>query len=250
MLIKSGRASHFRLLDLFCCEGIGAQGYWHSGRFSEIVGVDIDPEMRTRYSFDFVCANALTLDYEFLLQFDFIHASPPCQAYSKITPDQSKHLRLIDATHLMLHAVGKPYVIENVEGSGLELRPNLVINGAYFGLPSDRRRYFHVSTLAKPLRLMRTGSAANVVVNGGSVTRAQVIEAMGLQMISPHRLKRLTLHGMEQGIPPAFTQHIAELVIRSKFLIGDETRHRCSSEMSSSTATHEVNQRCTITHDN
>jgi hypothetical protein len=90
-----------RLLDLFCGEGLAAWGYWLSGRFSEIVGVDINPEMSSSYSFDFVCADALTLDYEFLLQFDFIHASPPCQGYSKMTPDQSKHPRLIPGTHLM-----------------------------------------------------------------------------------------------------------------------------------------------------
>lgn len=224
------RACHFRLLDLYCGEGLAAWGYWRSSRFSEIVGVDINPDMRTKYSFDFVCRNALTLDYEFLDQFDFIHASPPCQAYSKITPDKSKHLRLIAATHLILHATGKPYVIENVEGSGLELHPNLVANGTYFGLPSDRRRYFHVSALKTPLRRISSGGAANIQVNGGNVTRAEVITAMGLDVISPHRLKLLSLHGMEQGVPPAMTKYIAELVIPDKFLIGDETRHRCSSE--------------------
>lgn len=198
-----------RMLDLYCGEGLASWGYWRSGRFSEIVGVDINPEMRTRYSFDFVCASALTLTYAFLEQFDFIHASPPCQAYSKITPDRSKHVRLIAATHLMLVAAGKPYCIENVEGSGQELRPNLVMNGAYFGLPSDRRRYFHVTGL-KDCRLLRMTLGANIQVHGGKAKRTDVIAALGLSIIPDRQLKKITKHGMEQGVPPMMTSWIAE----------------------------------------
>ena len=73
------------LLDLYCGTGVGAWGYWRSGRFSQIVGVDTDDEKLAGYSFDKINANALSLDYDFLAQFDFIHASPPCQAYSKMT---------------------------------------------------------------------------------------------------------------------------------------------------------------------
>lgn len=199
-----------RLLDLYCGEGLAAWGYWLSGRFSEIVGVDIEQKMRTRYSFDFVCADALGLTYEFLEDFDFIHASPPCQAYSKITPDKSRHMRLIAATHLMLAAVAKPYCIENVEGSGRELRPNLVMNGAAFGLPSDRRRYFHVTGLEARRLLMNVRDGAHIRIHGGTATRGDVIQAMGLQVIPARRLSLLTQKGMEQGIPPAMTRWIAE----------------------------------------
>jgi len=204
-----------RLLDLYCGEGLAGWGYWLSGRFSEIVGVDINPEMRTRYSFDFVQGNALALDYEFLHQFDFIHASPPCQAYSKITPDKSQHMRLIAATHLMLYASGKPYAIENVEGSGKELKPNVVMNGAYFGLPSDRRRYFHVTGLEARRLLMKVRAGTQIHIHGGSATRAQTVEALGLNCISKQRLKNLTQDGMEQGVPPVMTRWIAETLFPS-----------------------------------
>lgn len=207
-----------KLLDLYCGEGLAAWGYWRSARFSEIIGVDIEPKMRTRYAFDFVCADALSLDYEFLLQFDFIHASPPCQAYSRMTPDTSQHMRLVAATHLMLQAAGKPYVIENVGGSYKELKPNLAANGHYFGLPHERRRYFHVSTLEAPARLIRSGLSVNI--HGGDyISRGKLIDAMGLQMISRHALNKITCKGMEQGIPPLMTKHIAEMVISSKFMI-------------------------------
>lgn len=208
-----------RMLDLFCCEGVGAWGYWLSGRFSEIVGVDKDGDRRLSYSFDFIQADALSLDYEFLMSFDFIHASPPCQGYSNCTPDQSKHMRLVAATHLMLHAAGKPYVIENVEGSSKELRPNLVMDGHYFGLPSERRRYFHVSTLTAGSRLMRAGETINVH-GWGYTSRAEIIEALGLHEINARRLSNITRYGMKQGIPPAMTRKIAELMFSDKFMIG------------------------------
>lgn len=208
-----------KLLDLYCGEGLAAWGYWLSARFSEIVGVDINPENQARYSFDFVCADVISLDYDFLLQFDFIHASPPCQAYSKITPDRSKHVRLIAATHLMCKATGKPYVIENVEGSSKELRPNIVIDGHSLGLPLQRRRYFHASTLEAPVRLIKSGDSINL--HGDDfVSKSQMIKAMGLKMISRHQLKKMTVKGIKQGIPPAMTKFIAETLVPGKFLIG------------------------------
>lgn len=223
----------YRLLDLFCGEGLAAWGYWLSGRFSEIVGVDINPENRDRYSFDFVQGDAMKLDYEFLMQFDFIHASPPCQFYSKATPDRSKHPRLIPGVHHMLFAVGKPFVIENVEGSGKDLRPNLVMNGHGVGIPSDRRRYFHVSTLDAAQRLIKSGRG--IRVHGGLASRSDLIQAMGLNVISRHRLKLLTMHGIEQGIPPAFTQHIAEMVLPHKIMIGERASNLSASHVSNLT---------------
>lgn len=223
-----------RMLDLFCGEGLAAWGYWLSGRFTEIVGVDNDPDMRTRYSFDFVCADAMRLDYEFLMSFDFIHASPPCQAYSKRTPDKGKHPKLIAATHLMLTAAGLPYVIENVEGSGQELRPNIVASGEYFGLPSVRRRYFHASPVTHNQRwlerrsiLMRTRERINIHA-GSHVARIDVIKALGLDVINENRLQNLTVGGMEQGIPPAMTLEIARLIFPHKALIGEKRRSSSS----------------------
>jgi DNA (cytosine-5)-methyltransferase 1 len=208
-----------KMLDLFCCEGIGAWGYWLSGRFSEIVGVDLDDDRRLSYSFDFIQKDALTLDYDFLSQFDFIHASPPCQAYSHLTPDKSRHMRLIAATKLMLHSSGKPHVIENVRGSIKDLRPNLVMDGHYFGLPSERQRYFYVSTLEAAERLIKPGRTINV--HGRNyVTRDEWIEALGLNEINARRLSHMTISGMRESIPPVMTKKIAELMFSDKFMIG------------------------------
>jgi len=216
----SSSYSSYRLLDLFCGEGLAAWGYWSSARFSEIVGVDNNQDMKSRYAFDFLCQDVLSLDYEFLDQFDFIHASPPCQAYSYLTPDPSLHPRLILNVKQMLFASGKPHVVENVPGSALELRPNFVANGHYFGLVTDRPRYFYVSSLIEPVRLIRPGNT--LAIHGrGFVSRAALVDAMGLRdVVSRARLEKMTRSGIEQGVPPNMTRAIADLVVTKKVLCG------------------------------
>jgi len=212
--------SPYRLLDLFCGEGLSAWGYWSSGRFSEIVGIDNNNDMKSRYAFDFLCQDVLSLNYEFLDQFDFIHASPPCQAYSYLTPDPSLHPRLILNVKHMLFASGKPHVVENVPGSALELRPNFVVNGHYFGLVTDRPRYFYVSSLIEPVRLIKPGNT--LAIHGRDfVRRDALIDAMGLRdVVSRTRLDAMTRSGIEQGVPPQMTRAIADLVVTKKVLCG------------------------------
>ena len=208
---------------MYCGGGLASAGYWQSGCFSDIVGVDIS-NFRGVYPFDFIQGDAIKLDYDFLFQFDFIHASPPCQAYSKITPNDKRgsHPRLIAATHLMLTAVGKPYVIENVEGSSKELRPNLVLSGRDVGLPIERRRYFHVSEAheIKTRLSSKVSSARGINIHGGDyISRDTLVAAMGLNELPGTHLRQLTMSHIEQGIPPAMTKLIAEMLF-SKFMIG------------------------------
>jgi len=207
-----------RLLDLFCGEGLAAWGYWNSGRFSEIVGVDCNPAMAGKYAFDFIQGDCMKLTYDFLMGFDFIHASPPCQAYSYITPDQSKHHRLVAGTRLMLYASGVPHVIENVQGAVKELRPNLTLDGHFVGLPMQRRRYFYVSTWEKTEQHLGVGES--IPVHGRKfICRAELIRAFGLDCVNTQRCSSLTIHGMEEGIPPAMTHYIASRLY-DKLVIG------------------------------
>src|SRR5258707_15825847 len=65
-----------KLLDLFCGAGGCAVGYHRAG--FEVTGVDINPQ--PRFPFRFIQADAMTFPLE---GYDVIHASPPCQGYSK-----------------------------------------------------------------------------------------------------------------------------------------------------------------------
>src|SRR4029077_9084179 len=69
-----------RLLDLYCCEGGAAMGYNRAG--FDITGVDTRPQ--PRYPFEFHQGDALEYLAAHGAEFDVIHASPPCQAYTAL----------------------------------------------------------------------------------------------------------------------------------------------------------------------
>src|SRR4051812_21571297 len=97
-----------RLLDLFCGAGGCSVGYERAG--FEVVGVDIAEQ--PRYPFEFWQADAMRvlgvlvhdgfwLDYEW----DAIHASPPCQDYSRaLRHKAAPQPRLIDPVKELLEA--------------------------------------------------------------------------------------------------------------------------------------------------
>jgi len=211
------------MLDLFCCEGIGAMGYGVTGLFDEIWGLDIDTKVYNRYPYTIMVGDALGCRYDFLYKFDFVHASPPCQGYSKATPKHAKHkhARLIAATHTMLRAWGGPYVIENVEGAGAELKPNLCLSGIDVGLPMERRRYFHIHGVKIDEKRFKricaqkfTQSTMALVMPNGSqyVNRATLIEAYAMKENPHYDPLRVTRYGLEQGIPPRMTEAIAKII--------------------------------------
>jgi DNA (cytosine-5)-methyltransferase 1 len=113
-------AIRLRILDGYCGAGGAGAGYHRAG--CAVTGVDIDPQRH--YPFPFVRKNFLDLDPEWIrANFDGVHASPPCQGYSKaVTSADSQWVptrgrnepRLIEPTRALLRATGLPYVIENV----------------------------------------------------------------------------------------------------------------------------------------
>jgi len=129
-----------RLLDLFCCSGGAGVGYHRAG--FDVVGVDIDHQ--EEYPFEFVQGNALEYVKEHGHKFDVIHASPPCQHFTKYKNCRKdiaeRYEDLIQPTRDVLQASGKPYVMENVVGSPL-LAP-ITLCGSMFGLDVRRHRLF------------------------------------------------------------------------------------------------------------
>lgn len=131
-----------RLLDLFCCAGGAAMGYHRAG--FDVTGVDIRPQKN--YPFAFIQADALEYGAEHGYEFDAIHASPPCQAYSEATPmaHRGNHPDLIAPTRELLRAISKPYAIENVKSARHLLHEPVKLCGSMFGLYLWRHRYFEI----------------------------------------------------------------------------------------------------------
>lgn len=191
-----------RLLDLFCGAGGAAAGYYRTG--FEVVGVDIKPQ--PHYPFEFVQADALTYPLE---GFDVIHASPPCQGYSRM-----RHLTwlrgkeyplLIGAMWDRLSASGVPWAIENVEDAPMPY--SLTLCGLSFGLPLYRHRRFGTSHLifAPPhLRHVQVIQPGRMLGDRGRVSSWERATRLPAAMGCPW----MTQKEVGQAIPPAYTEWI------------------------------------------
>jgi DNA (cytosine-5)-methyltransferase 1 len=124
--------TEYRLLDLFCCEGGAGEGYRRAG--FDVTGVD--KENRDYHPGAFVQADAIAYLLEHGHEYDAIHASPPCQAYVQggLVADQDEHPRLVEPVRIALERVGRPWVIENVQGA--PLRRDIVLCGSMFEMPA------------------------------------------------------------------------------------------------------------------
>jgi len=69
-----------KCLDLYCAAGGAGMGYSRAGFV--VTGVDLNPQ--PHYPFEFEQRDALTIDPMWIAaNFDFVHASPPCQKHTK-----------------------------------------------------------------------------------------------------------------------------------------------------------------------
>src|SRR4051812_36097550 len=113
-----------RLLDLYCGAGGSAMGYYRAG--FHVVGVDICPQ--PNYPFEFIQVDALRALSAVIAHdqvwfqgssYDAIHASPPCQHFTKygngVKDIKERYEDLIEPTRELLKQTGLPYIIENVE---------------------------------------------------------------------------------------------------------------------------------------
>lgn len=207
-----------KILDLFCGAGGVAMGLHRAWPDAEIVGVDIEPQ--PRYPFTFVLGNAMTYPLD---GFDFIWASPPCQAYSSLRglgkqSHRPRHDYIAELRTQLINA-GCPFTIENVPGAPL-INP-VTLCGQFFGLGVRRHRKFESNfSVAQPD--CRESHKPNPIAvygdhpeknsykpgSGGYINRAHTLEmardAMGIDWMN---WKEIT-----QAIPPVYSEYIARQV--------------------------------------
>lgn len=211
-----------KLLDLFCGAGGCSKGYQLAGFY--VIGVDIIPQ--PRYCGDeFIQADVMGLDPEFIRSFDAVHASPPCQKYTKMAKGllQSQgrareYPDLVAPVRNKLNSCGNPYIIENVEGAPLD--DPILLCGSMFGLLVQRHRLFesniflmsmdcsHDRYVADKPNLHRLSKSPSRVVGcyGNGRGRGDNValwgRAMGIHWMSRRELS--------QAIPPAYTEFIGK----------------------------------------
>jgi DNA (cytosine-5)-methyltransferase 1 len=205
-----GEAKPMRVLDVFCCQGGAGKGYSDAG--FDVVGVDLSPQ--PRYPFTFVQADAVDYISEHGHEFDFIHASPPCQRYSATQRIRNnEHPDLIGPTREALAATGRPWVIENVMDAAPELRSPIMLCGEMFGLRTYRHRLFepgggfsfeppthpeHRARTTKMGRPVQPGEYMHVVGNFTGVSEARDI--MGMPWANRD--------GLREAIPPVYAEYV------------------------------------------
>jgi DNA (cytosine-5)-methyltransferase 1 len=230
------------LLDLFCGAGGAAVGYHRAG--FEVVGVDIVAQ--PHYPFEFHQGDALAAVRSRRWEwdnsnFDAIHASPPCQAFTQMSAKwrgkggkADSHPDLLTPTRELLPKTGLPYVIENVVGARRMMEPTLVLHGGLFGLGVNRPRLFECNFVVlmapgkrtpQPLgvygdkpdgrRLWGESKARDRYHNNGNYKGKSLIraaksieearEAMGIDWMDWDEIK--------EAIPPAYTEFIGRQLI-------------------------------------
>ncbi|MCD0482045.1 class I SAM-dependent methyltransferase [Streptacidiphilus sp. ASG 303] len=198
------------VLDAYCCQGGAGLGYHLAG--FRVLGVDLAGQ--PRYPFPFLQADAVDFIRAHGTEFDFIHASPPCQHDSDCQRIQGNdHPDLITPTRKALEATGRPWAIENVRGALPKLRGPVMLCGAAFGLETYRHRYFeaggglrlpqpphpgHTAPQAKMGRPIPPGHYGQFVGNFSGVDLARRV--MGVPWMNRD--------GIRECIPPAYTRFI------------------------------------------
>jgi DNA (cytosine-5)-methyltransferase 1 len=215
-----------RLLDLFSGAGGAGMGYHLAG--FDVVGVDKEP--MPRYPFEFHQADALEYLADHGHKFDAIHASCPCQSFlnlgavNRALGRTYDYPNLIGPTRELLIAIGKPYVIENVESARGHLVNPVRICGTALDLPLRRHRLFESNvpmfglacqhkrfnvprywTGWRPNGEHRLSTVVQVYGNGGDSHEWPA--AMGIDWMNRDELA--------EAIPPAMTEFIGLQLLAS-----------------------------------
>jgi len=219
------RAMKPKLLDLFCGAGGASMGYHRAG--FEVYGVDIEPQ--PNYPFEFREADAIEVLEQLAFEdtnmdFQAIHTSPPCQAYTRATEkhrmyDGFEYPDLVTDVRRLLKLAKLPYIIENVVGSPLETC--VILRGDMFGLEVIRPRLFELSFMvfqpqvAKRKGLLCGRDYFRVMSGGGCWCKGDETKGTFEQWKKAMGIDWADYYGLTQAIPPAYTEYIGKYLIKA-----------------------------------
>ena len=204
-----------KILDLYCGGGGAGAGYL-AGGFTELVGVDKN-DFRKKYPGKFIWNEIQNISIDFIRQFDFVHASPPCQLFSVTSSlTESINYNYIPYTRDLLNKSKIPYVLENVPQA--PLRKDLILCGSHFDLylrPNEgllRHRIFEFSDIDLiPIQPKCNHYYYSISIFGDS-------DNQGLYSQNERRnVMRIPWLGggtLAEAIPPAYTCYIAEYIVK------------------------------------
>ena len=198
----------------------------------DVEGWDIRPGLH--YPFCRHIGDALDAD---LSRFDFVWASPPCQAHTALRHVACKSYEcFIERIRAKLKAWGGPYIIENVVGAPL-VNP-VMLCGSSFGLAVRRHRIFESNLPIAGADCRHDTQPEPIDVSGtGYAQRSDRKKKTGGKCRKPaniqHCRKIMGMHWatrweISQAVPPAYSEYLGKQVLAilaETVTIGFECKH-------------------------
>jgi DNA (cytosine-5)-methyltransferase 1 len=190
----------------------------------EVIGVDINAQ--PHYPFGFYRDDAIGVLRRFREWaagegFAAIHASPPCQAYTRKAATWGRarnhwieHPDLLGPTRELLSDIGLPYVIENVPGA--PIRAQLQLCGTMFGLRIIKHRLFEGNW---PMPMAPATCDHHDVYNpwsgkGRSADKLRAAQDTPWIPMSGGASRKAGVTGdLFNAIPPAYTEHVGRALM-------------------------------------